>query len=60
MMATFMQTVIQYAPMVAGLYFVWFALLMKTENLMSAMLFKYIPFILGLLILVPFLAKFVV
>ena len=41
-----------------GLYLGWFALLMKTENLISSIIFKFVPYVFSILNIVVALRIF--
>ncbi len=49
-----MAFLLKYAPLVAGVYLVWLVSIMSTKDLKSATLFKTIPAIIAMLLLLPF------
>lgn len=52
-----MNDVIQYAPLVTGFYLIAIAAIMSTPNVPSALLFRAVPMVLGVLLLLPYVPK---
>lgn len=52
--------IVEYVPLITGFYMLAAGVIINTKDFKSALLFNYIPFILGLLLVIPVLAKYVV
>lgn len=52
--------IIEYVPIIAGLYMLAGGVMISTKDNFSSLVFNYIPLVLGLLLVIPVLAKYVV
>ena len=52
--------IIEYVPLIVGLYLLYIGVMFETKNFKSAVIFNYIPMLLSFMLIVPFLAKYLV